>query len=237
MSSVFRFKQFNIDQANCAMKVNTDAVLLGALVSAKDPAHILDVGTGTGVVALMLAQQFTRAFIDAVEIEEKAAVAAARNFAASPFLSRLRSHSSSFQIFFEENPNKKYDLIISNPPFFIDSLKSGNPVKELARHTDNLFFEHLISGSAAHLSGKGSLVLILPLNTAEVVRNISPALGLKIQREVLIRSFSGSVPHRSLLTLGFDSLKQEIRKFVIYKQARVYSDEYAHLLKDFLTIF
>lgn len=237
MNSVFRFKQFNVDQAGCAMKVNTDAVLLAAMVCAKDPAHILDVGTGTGVVALMLAQQYAEAFIEAVEIDEIAAATAARNFTNSPFTSRLKSHSSSFEKYFEEYSDKKYDLIISNPPFFINSLRSGDPVKELARHTDNLFFEHLISGSAAHLSGKGSLVLILPLNTAEVVRNISPALGLKIQREVLIRSFSGSVPHRSLLTLGFDSLKQEIRKFVIYKQARVYSDEYAHLLKDFLTIF
>lgn len=219
------------------MKVNTDAVLLAALVSANDPTQILDVGTGTGVISMMLSQRYGEAFIDAVEIDEKAAATAAANFANSPFSCRLKLYSSSIENYFEEYSGKKYDLIISNPPFFLNSLKSGDPVKGVARHTNNLFFDDLISCSAHHLSENGSLVLILPLTTADVVKNIAATAGFGIQSEMLIHSFDFSEPHRTILAFVLGSGKQEIQKFVIYKQNKVYSDEYAHLLKDFLTIF
>lgn len=237
MSSIFRFKQFTIDQSDCAMKVNTDAVLLAALIDANDPSGILDIGTGTGVIALMLAQRYKSALIDAVEIDVKAASRASENFSNSDFSSRLTSYSASFEKFFEENPSRKYDLIISNPPFFINSLKSKDTLKDLARHTSELFFQDLIPASAFHLSPAGLLALILPLTTAGRVKSLCEKCGLHIQNEILIHSFLHSQPHRTLLTITADPVKQEIRKFVIYKQPGVYSNEYTNLLKGFLTIF
>ena len=106
------------------MKINTDGVLLGALVEADHPKSILDIGTGTGVIALMLAQRFANAQIDAVEIDPSAAETARRNFANSPFAERLNLFPVGFGEFFDQYPDKKYDLVVSNPPFYINSLKS-----------------------------------------------------------------------------------------------------------------
>src|SRR3569832_358514 len=123
MSGFFHFKQFNVDQTGCAMKINTDGVLLGALADANSPKTILDIGTGTGVIALMLAQRFTRAKIDAVEIDEQATETAVRNFADSPLAERLTVYPFGFVDFFDKYPGRRYDLIVSNPPFYINSLK------------------------------------------------------------------------------------------------------------------
>src|ERR1700761_9046927 len=109
---MFHFKKFTVDQSGCAMKINTDGVLLGALAEADQPKTILDIGTGTGVIALMLAQRFNDARIHAVEIDPVAAQTAERNFAGSPFSERLGVYSVGFEQFFEQNADKKYDLII-----------------------------------------------------------------------------------------------------------------------------
>src|SRR6187402_1935311 len=116
--SMFQFKQFTVDQSGCAMKINTDGVLLGALTEANNPQRILDIGTGTGVIALMLAQRFPGAKTDAVEIDEAAAVTAGRNFKASKFTKKLQGYHLGFEEYFRQNPDQKYDLIVSNPPFY-----------------------------------------------------------------------------------------------------------------------
>ncbi len=131
---MFQFKQFSVDQTGCAMKINADGVLLGAMADANKPAKILDIGTGTGVIALMLAQRYTDAKIDAIEIDADAAQTAKRNFTASAFADRLSVYASGFESYFEQFPKRKYDLIVSNPPFYIDSLKS--PV--LKKHWPNM---------------------------------------------------------------------------------------------------
>ena len=119
---MFRFKQFNIDQSGCAMKINTDGVLLGAFSFAIEPKNILDVGTGTGVIALMLAQKFCDAQLEAVEIDAEAALTAEINFRNSAFAERLKVFPLSFERYFEQLVATKFDLIVSNPPFYIDSL-------------------------------------------------------------------------------------------------------------------
>ncbi|MDB5138484.1 MAG: methyltransferase protein, partial [Mucilaginibacter sp.] len=121
---MFQFKQFIIDQSGCAMKINTDGVLLGAIIEANGSERVLDIGTGTGVIALMLAQKYVNAKIDAVEIDADAAQTAERNFKGSPFAERLKLYASGFESYFDQCPDCKYDLILSNPPFYIDSLKS-----------------------------------------------------------------------------------------------------------------
>jgi len=234
MSSIFQFKQFKIDQANCAMKVNTDGVLLAALADFKNPAKILDVGTGTGLIALMLAQKYTSAMVHAVEIDQNAADTAKLNFLNSPFSNRVALFHSSIKDYFT-NSTDQYDLIISNPPFFINSLSSQNAKKSVARHTDLSFFEVLLTESAKHLDQSGHLCIILPQETADLVKRM--VSGLKVQKEILIYSFHGSTPHRTIMIMGFDALALVEEKLVIYESKGVYSAVYRNLLKDYLTIF
>jgi tRNA1Val (adenine37-N6)-methyltransferase len=234
---MFRFKQFNVDQSGCAMKINTDGVLLGTLAHADNPENILDIGTGTGVIALMLAQKFNDAKIDAVEIDPVAAQTAERNFINSPFAERLSIQAVGFEPFFERNPGKKYDLIISNPPFFINSLKSPEAKKELAKHTDEDFFKKLIKTASAHLGPGGCFWLIIPLTIADFVFYLAADCNLCLQRRINVKSFDASVPHRVIACFGFEKVSTEINKFVIYKFVGNYSEEYIKLLQPYFIAF
>ncbi len=235
--NIFHFKQFSVDQSGCAMKVNTDGVLLAALVEAENLKQILDVGTGTGIIALMLAQRYPKVRIDAIEIDGKAAQTAQENFNNSPFVDRVTLYSQSFEEYFDQYPQTKFDLIISNPPFFINSFKSNTATKGLARHTDKQFFHRLVSQSATYLNESGLLTLILPIDTAELVCKIAYEHHLHLQNEVIISSFSNSTPHRTIISFGLHPQTKTIKPFVIYDEPKVYSKEYSTLLKDFLTIF
>ena len=237
MSSVFRFKQFNVDQSGCAMKINTDGVLLGALSQNDNPKTILDIGAGTGVIALMLAQRFAHANIDAVEIDEQAAETAAANFNNSPFADRLACHHASFKQYFSRFPDSKFDLIVSNPPFFLNSLKNPNPKKEMARHTDADFFEKLFALSADHLSGKGKLWLILPYGMFDTVQTMADDVALYHHHHIAVHSFKEDLPHRSILSFGKQPASVVNRNFIIYQAPKVYSSNYVEALKPFFTIF
>ncbi|TFF39534.1 tRNA1(Val) (adenine(37)-N6)-methyltransferase [Mucilaginibacter psychrotolerans] len=237
MADIFKFKQFDVDQAGCAMKVNTDGVLLGALAAANEPKTILDIGTGTGVIALMLAQRYNDARVDAVEIDTVAAQTASANFKAAKFAHRLSLFASGFEAYFESYPVVLYDLIISNPPFFLNSLMSPGAKKNLARHTDDAFFERLIKCVATHLSPDGVCALILPLETADLVKLLLPENDLQVQSTLSIKSFSESVPHRKLLTIGRHRQIAVEDEYVIYDAPKVYSEEYQNALRGFLTIF
>lgn len=236
-SAIFKFKKFDVDQSGCAMKINTDGVLLGALADADLPKTILDIGTGTGVIALMLAQRFADAQIDAVEIDEPAAQTAKCNFANSPFAQRLAAYPVGFEEFFEKYPGKKYDLIVSNPPFYINSLKSPQKNKEVAKHSDMDFFERLIKDAAAHLSENGTCCLILPSDTAELVKRIGGEHELFLTKSKAIRSFSGSEPHRMISSFGSKQTAISEMDFTIYKAINVYSEEYIKLLQPYFIAF
>lgn len=158
-NSWFRFQQFEVNQANCAMKISTDAVLLGALASYDSPSYILDIGTGTGVIALMLAQRFPSAKIEAVEIDGGAGSQAKENFKQSPFSDRLDLCISKIQ---EYTPSHKFELIVSNPPYFSDHLKSLDVKRKQALHTDELSFAELIASVDCLLTLEGLFWLILP---------------------------------------------------------------------------
>jgi tRNA1Val (adenine37-N6)-methyltransferase len=219
------------------MKVNTDGVLLGALVTAKDPQTILDIGTGTGVIALMLAQRFPAAVLDAVEIDNNAAQTAKHNFHNSPFSNRCICYPQSFEQYFADHPDKKYDLIISNPPFFINSLKSAEKSKQVARHTSLDFFNELFIHSKRTLTPNGRVSLILPIETADAVKAKATVHGMFIQEEISIASFFDSLPHRVVISFGKDKSDLYSNSVVIYSRPAVYTDQYALLLKEFLTIF
>jgi tRNA1Val (adenine37-N6)-methyltransferase len=238
MAGIFKFKQFDVDQSGCAMKINTDGVLLGAFAEAEQQsARMLDIGTGTGVIALMLAQKFDDAQIDAVEIDASAAETAQRNFANSPFKERLSIFQNSFQEYFKQHPERKYDLIISNPPFYINSLESPGEKINLAKHADATFFKDLVAGIATQLTTSGNGWLILPIPTAQLVKGILAQYHLFINKIINIRSFADADPHREILV--FSKLKTALitDNFVIYDEPRKYSEAYQHMLRDFFTIF
>jgi len=234
--SIFRFKQFNVDQSGCAMKVNTDGVLLGALANSQTDT-ILDIGTGTGVIALMLSQRFPSAKIDAVELDTTASQTAESNFTNSPFADRLKLYPQSFQEYFTANVGVKYDLIVSNPPFYIQSLPSPGASKAMAKHAGDSFFLELIQGCAGHLHESGSLWFILPLDTAAKVKELAILQQLYVQHIVYVLSYPHSVPHRQILKFGHQQTEITEERLIIYNEPKVYSIGYQTVLKDFLTIF
>ena len=234
---MFHFKQFAIDQTGCAMKINTDGVLLGALVEADVPQHIMDIGTGTGVIALMLAQRFANATIDAVEIDKTAAHTARTNFQNSKFNNRLALYAHSFESYFDNHAQKKYDLVVSNPPFYINSLESPEAKKNTAKHADGNFFENLVKAVSVHLTATGTFWLILPLDTADLVKTIAQQNNLYLQKTITIKSYPDSNPHREMLVFGLSDAKEMDEEFVIYQDEKVYSSAYIDKLKDFFTIF
>jgi tRNA1Val (adenine37-N6)-methyltransferase len=234
---MFQFKQFTVDQSGCAMKINTDGVLLGAITEAENPRTILDIGTGTGVIALMLAQRFNTAKIDAVEIDEDAAKTARRNFEGSPFADRLSVYPLSFEVYFDQFPESKYDMIVSNPPFYIASLKSPGAKKTLAKHTDIDFFGKLIKTVSKHLTDSGCFWLILPENIAEMVVTLAAGYLAYPKMIINVRSFLYSQPHRVILCFGFEEVSAQIANFTIYEAVGIYSEEYKKLLQPYFLAF
>jgi tRNA1Val (adenine37-N6)-methyltransferase len=234
---MFQFKQFSVDQSGCAMKINTDGVLLGAMAGGDNPNFILDLGTGTGVISLMLAQRFTDAHVDAVEIDEIAAKTAENNFENSPFAERLKVYALSFENYFQQHPQRKYDLIVSNPPFYLNSLKSPGAQKTLAKHTDVDFFERLIKSVTEHLAENGSCWLILPVDTGDIIIKLASVQNLYPQKLISVYSYDHSAAHRVIICLGFNSSFTETVKFTIYESDGVYTDQYRALLQPYFLAF
>ena len=175
----FQFKQFTVWHDKCAMKVGTDGVLLGAWCCVENITRILDVGCGTGLISLMLAQR-CQAEIDAVDIDEAACIQARENADRSPFGDRLQIFHRPFANFVNESAGiRQYDCIVSNPPYFIDSLKCPDKQRNQARHTDTLTLEELIEGSKQLLAPQGKLYLILPFDQREI---LLPIIFVSAQR-------------------------------------------------------
>lgn len=235
MGTVFKFKEFEVNQEGCAMKINTDGVLLAAMVEAKEPARILDVGSGTGVIALMLAQRFPEAIVDAVDIDETAYQRTAENFQASIFAGRMRAQLGDFETMSEE---KAYDVIVSNPPFYINALHNPDGRKRVARHTDLDFFKRLLTFSNDRLSYRGTLQLVLPVDLCDELLCYTKENGLTLVKEVSIRSFAHSEPIRKVLILSKEDVDQQERlDFVIYADKGIYSKTYQDFLKPFFLGF
>lgn len=234
--SIFRFKRFTIDQTDCAMRINTDGVLLGALAIGEDAQTVLDIGTGTGVIALMLAQRFPSAQIIGVEIDEPSSFAAAENALQSPFSHRVQVSQGAFQDFQPPNP---IDLIVSNPPFYVNTLHNPDARKKQARHTDMTFFDDLLSYAEVHLSTKGAMELILPPELAEAVIAKAADLAFVLERNVIVSSFDDSPCIRCIIRLSRQQgdFPTEHSNFVIYESKGVYSTAYKTLLKDFFLAF
>ena len=214
-SEGFRFKQFYVRHDRCAMKVGTDGVLLGAWAPtnpiAPNPVthnpltRILDVGTGSGLIALMLAQRCPQAQIDAIDIDEAAVEQARENFE-NAFSARLhvyRAKLQEWQIVTGKCPNgTSYDLIVSNPPYFQNSLKNPDKGRELARHTDSLSYDELIAHSARLLNEGGQLALILPAEAENEVRQLAAVQNLFLSRVTRVYTKENKPAKRVLMAFG-----------------------------------
>jgi len=231
-NSVFDFKQFRIQQDACAMKVGTDGVLLGAWVGVNDVESALDIGTGTALIALMLAQRGVK-HIDAVEIDHAAAMQAQENVSASRFFDKVHVCATSFQDYMEGNL-KKYDLIVSNPPFFKEDFLSDKKEKNQARHTVSLNYDVICSLASGALSINGRLALVFPYDLKDEVVDVASKSGFFPLRLTNVLPNPTKQPKR--LLIEFAKYKQEIvvnDLFIEMQGRHRYSDEYIQLTKDF----
>ncbi|TCC89067.1 methyltransferase domain-containing protein [Pedobacter frigiditerrae] len=235
--SIFKFKQFEVDQTGCAMKINTDGVLLAAIAESNLPNHILDIGTGTGVIALMLAQRFPDAFIEAVEIDEQASATAERNFQSSVFSNRLTINNTAIEQYIPKgclgHNTDKFDLIISNPPYFVNDLKNAEQKKGLARHTDEVFFNELIVKVSSLLTEQGNFWFILPVKQAKQLIAKAEGLGLHLSVQINLHSDISRPEFRWIVCLSKRQTKPQFKNFHIYESEKVYTNAYKDLLKDF----
>ena len=232
--SIFKFKQFEVDQTGCAMRINTDGVLVAAMANHNRPGKILDIGAGTGVIAMMLAQRFTEADVYAVEIDLQAAETAEKNFKNSVFSSRLHLDHVAIE---DYQSSEKFDLIVSNPPFFVNDLKNEELRKGMARHASDNFFSLLVEKSNQLLDARGSLWLILPLKQAEEVIVEAMKYQMKLKTRISICSDRDKLPFRQIICLGREDDLLHESDFYIYESRGKHTLEYQKLLKDFFLAF
>ena len=233
----FAFKQFTIKQDKCAMKVGTDAVLLGAWTQVRDEQHILDIGTGTGVIALMLAQK-SNAKIAAIELDEKAVEQAKENVLSSPWSEQINIHHASLQDF-AENTQEQYDISVSNPPYFQHSSKAFEEARSKARHSESLPFKELIKGINKLLKPKGKLFVIFPPTEGEEFREIAREYNLRLSQLTRVKSKINSEKERRML-MQFERDRKSFSEntIAIEKEDRhQYTDEYIALTKDYYLNF
>jgi tRNA1Val (adenine37-N6)-methyltransferase len=231
-NSFFQFKQFRIEQGQCAMKVCTDSCLFGALIKPKpEVKYILDIGTGTGLLALMLAQK-TEAEIDAVEIDPLAAGQADENIQQSKWRNRIKIHEQSIQEF-SLNAGKKYDLIISNPPFFNNYLKSPDIRINMAHHNESLSLEELIACVANLLTIHGTFAVMLPTYESLLLEQQVEKLNLHLIEKYFIQDRQGSETTRVISLFSFDSSACREHQINIKNGDSNYSSEFHELLADY----
>lgn len=236
--SLFHFKQFVIDQEGCPMKINTDGVLLGALCDLTKAKTILDIGTGTGVIALMIAQRKLDCMVDGVDINHQAYEKAKLNFNNSLFHLQLKAHHHGFKEFFELNPQKKFDLIVSNPPFYLNALHSPKESRNISKHTNEQFFIDLLHIAKSHLTQVGALTLVLPVEISLMLQTTAKDFGLYPQHCIKIKSYPDKAHIRHIIKFTRQpSTQPEFSEFCIYDDVRVHSLQYKATLKNFFKIF
>ena len=232
--SKFQLKKFAVEQDRCAMKIGTDGVLLGAWAPIENnPFSILDIGTGTGIIALMLAQRSGATQIDALEIDEDAYEQATDNFENSPWNDRLFCFHAALDEFVEE-PEDEYDLIISNPPFYTEDYKSENEQRDLARFSDAMPFEDLIEAADLLLSENGIFAVIIPFKEEERFIDLCAEVELFPVKATRVKGSPKTPIVRSLLAFKrYELSVLEADELIIEINRHEYTDEYIELTKDF----
>lgn len=228
---IFRFKQFEVLNDRTAMKVGTDGVLLGAWCPVEGARRVLDVGTGCGVIALMIAQRNSQATICGIDIDHDAVEEAAINFANSPWSSRLTACECDFNC--RQEHAGQYDLIVSNPPYFIDSLLPPDAARTMARHTQTLTYGQLIEGASRLLTDDGTLALISPTEAESAIIEAATFASLPVRRLTRVISKLGSAPKRILWTLSRYSTDFVEDTLTISKPDGTFTEEYVALTGAF----
>ena len=226
----FRFKQFSINQDKTAMKVGTDGVLLGAWSDVENAKNILDVGTGTGLISLMFAQRNFDVKIDAIEIDKNAYLQAQENFEKSKFSHQITVHHQDFKTYYS---SEKYDLIVSNPPYFVENKRLEESSRKQARQQYNLSFDDLIFKMSELLTKEGNISLILPYNSLEEIISIAKKNQLFLTKLTYIKGNLTSDYIRVLLNFSFVEKKLEQNELIIEKARHQYTEDYINLTKDF----
>jgi tRNA1Val (adenine37-N6)-methyltransferase len=216
------------------MKISTDAVLLGALAEANKPKHMLDIGTGTGVIALMLAQRFPDAYIEAVELDGQAALQARENFEQSRFFEQLYIHHSAIQDFL---PTDKFDLIVSNPPYFTAHLKGQLKERNQALHTDTLPFDVLLSQVLRLLKDSARFWLILPPYESSLFQKLAREKNLFPRRIFSLKDSPNKPINRELVEFSFEEMELQNFNILLKNQDGSPSDSYSKLVSGFLLAF
>lgn len=226
----FSFKQFTVYHNRCAMKVGTDGVLLGAWTDLSQSHRILDIGTGTGLIALMLAQRTAEAKITAIDIDTEAVNQARENVSSSPWKNRV---GVMLQDVCTYTSDTGFDTIVSNPPYFIDSLKCPDSQRTTARHTDTLDAYRLLEKVADLLTPDGRFSLILPADQTDELMRIAETQGLYPSRWTQVITRPGLPPKRSLVEFRKTHQNYSAKELVVELDRHVYSEDYIALTKEF----
>ena len=228
----FQFKQFTIHQQHCAMKVGTDGTLLGAwALASESPCRILDIGTGTGLIALMMAQRYPQAKVTAIDIDDGAVRQAKENVSASPFVDRINVIKADVLTFEEE---KKYDSIVCNPPFFEDSLTCPDPQRTEARHTVSLGYRQLMEAAFRLLKDDGCFSFIIPSDCRERLESEAHLRGFFLSRVCSIQTTPKKAPKRYMIELSKQPVNEvDTTNGILESSPQVRSDWYRELTKEF----
>ena len=231
MSKPFQFKKFSVAQDKTAMKIGTDGVLLGAWIPISNESHILDIGTGTGVISLMMAQRSEVSKITAIEIEENAYKQAVDNFKQAPWSNRLQAIQTSLQDF---SFNQTFDLIVSNPPYYTSTNKNESKEKALARHVDNLSFQDLLSHTSQLLKNSGKAYFIIPFQEEISFLQKANIQGLYLEKITRVKGHKDAPIKRSLLCFSKNKIEDiDASELIIEVERHQYTPEYIRLVKDF----
>lgn len=230
-SDFFQFKQFKVYHNQCGMKVGTDAVLIGAWCATGNINSVLDVGTGSGIISLMIAQR-SNAKVTAIDVDEYAAMQATSNFSISPWHDRLSVLHADFSDYVSQI-NEKYDLIVSNPPYFTNGILAPCKKRSTARHADSLNYQQLFEGVVQILTDKGRFALILPSDAESEIEKLASNSGLHMIRKCNVYPKPDGVIKRLMWEFSKEKGEYTEESLIIEHDRHVYSSEYIELTRDF----
>lgn len=233
MNKPFQFKQFTVNQDQCAMKIGTDGVLLGAWTSVDhNPFNVLDIGAGTGILSLMIAQRSNAEQIEAIEIDDDAFEQCAENFENSPWNDRLFCFHASL-IEYIEAVDEKFDLIICNPPFYSEDYKTEDKARNLARFSDAMPMEHIILAVYNLLSENGMFSIVIPHKMENTFIEEASLIGLSPNRILRVKGNPNSETKRSLIEFSYSETATKISELIIETERHQYTEDYINLTKGF----
>ena len=228
----FHFKPFSLKHHRSTMRVGTDAILLGLFAGLNKTKETLEIGTGCGIISLLIASRL-QTNIDAIDIDKQSVEEAKENFKLSPYWKRMHAEGADFNQYAGQQL-KKYDLVVTNPPFFINDLRSGNQKKDRARHGDSLSYEQICSGTAKLLNLDGILCLVLPYDESRVFIEIAEQKGFRLRKQQIIFPKRGLSPNRVNLQFGMSEPKNILtEKLTLREEDGSFTTEYIAHLKDY----